>query len=277
MVGGTVLITGAASGFGWLTARLVHERGWSVVATARRPERIPPPEGERNRWLALPLDVTDASSVREAVGASLARFGSLDAVVNNAGISTFCSAEEEEEGALRGVFETNFFGAVRVTRAVLPLFRERGKGRVIFVSSQWGRTGVPAFSAYCASKFALEGFAESLFHETAPFGIAVTLVEPGAFDTGFASRSLAVSPRVTDPASPYGTLYRALGESFSRERNPTGEPVAEAILRVLEAPDPPLRVVVGKEAGFWAEARFRAGEEAFLRRLAREKGWRRSR
>lgn len=271
---GTVLITGAATGFGWLTARLAHRQGWKVAATARRPERIPPPDGGGDRWLALRLDVTDGASVEGALAAALKRFGSLDAVVNNAGISTFCSAEEEDGEDLREVFETNFFGAVRVTREVLPHFRSRGAGHVVFVSSQWGRTGVPAFSAYCASKFAVEGFAEALFHEVAPHGIAVTLVEPGAFDTGFGSRSLTVSPRVTDPRSPYRRLYRKLGESFARERNPTGEPVAEAILGVLSQPAPPLRVVVGEEARAWSAARFREEEEAFLGRLAREKGWR---
>lgn len=272
-MGGTVLITGAATGFGWLTARLAHERGWNVAATARRPEHIPSPEGGWDRWLALPLDVTEGAQVKSALEATLQRFGTLDAVVNNAGISTFCSAEEEDEENLRGVFETNFFGAVRVAREALPHLRRHGAGRVVFVSSQWGRTAVPGFSAYCASKFALEGYAEALFHEAAPLGVAVTLVEPGAFDTGFASRSLAVSPRVTDPRSPYRRLYRALGESFARERNPTGEPVAEAILAVLSRPDPPLRVVVGEEARRWSAERFRE-EEAFLRRLAREKGWR---
>lgn len=273
-MGGTVLITGASTGFGWLTARLLYERGWKVAATARRPERIPSPEGGADRWLALELDVTDGETVREAVAAVFGRFGSLDALVNNAGISTFCSAEEENEEALRKVFETNFFGAARVTREVLPHLRARGAGRVVFVSSQWGRTGVPGFSAYCASKFALEGYAEALFHEAAPHGITVALVEPGAFDTGFGSRSLAVSPRVTDPRSPYRGLYQNLGQSFARERNPTGEPVAEAILGVLTHPAPPFRTVVGEEAGAWASIRFRREEEAFLRRLAREKGWR---
>ncbi|MGC8764123.1 MAG: SDR family oxidoreductase [Acidobacteriota bacterium] len=271
---GAVLITGAATGFGSLTARLAHQRGWKVAATARRPERVASPQEARERWLVLALDVTDEGSVKKAVAAAIERFGSLSAVVNNAGISTFCSAEEEEEEALRDVLETNFFGAARVTRELLPHFRARGAGRVVFVSSQWGRTGVPGFSAYCASKFALEGYAEALFQETAPQGIAVTLVEPGAFDTGFGARSLSVSPKVTDPRSPYRRLYRALGESFARESNPTGEPVAEAILDVLSAPAPPLRVVVGEEARAWSEARFRPEEEAFLGRLAREKGWR---
>jgi NAD(P)-dependent dehydrogenase (short-subunit alcohol dehydrogenase family) len=214
----SILITGASSGFGLLTARLALSRGWRVAATARRPEAIgiePSPD-----FLRLRLDVTDGESVREAVRVALAAFGALDAVVNNAGMAVHCMAEEVPEEALRRQLDTNFFGAVAVTRAVLPHMRERRTGQFVFVSSDWGRTGIPGYSGYCASKFALEGWVESLFHEVSGFGLGVTLVEPGAFDTGFAAE---IADASRDPASPYRALYRTVDEGFEAEgKAPTG-------------------------------------------------------
>ncbi len=269
-----VLVTGASSGFGLLTARLCHARGWNVVPTARDVSRIPPPPSDPGRWLPLRLDVTDQASVAAATESALEGFGALDAVVNNAGIGHFSSAEEAAPAALRRVFEVNFFGAVAVTRAVLPSMRARRRGRIVFVSSQWGRTGVPGFSGYCAAKFALEGWAEALAHEVRPFSVAVRLVEPGAFDTGFGGRSLSVGEAVGDAESPYAGLYGRLRARFASERNPTGEAVAEAIFDALSREgDGPLRIVVGTEAEAWSRARFAPGEEEFLLSLAREKGW----
>ncbi|MEW6758781.1 MAG: SDR family oxidoreductase [Acidobacteriota bacterium] len=269
-----VLITGASSGFGLLTARLCHARGWNVVPTARDAGRIPPPPSDPGRWLPLRLDVTDPCSVAAATGSALERFGALDALVNNAGIAHFSSAEEAGPDALRREFEVSFFGAVAVTREVLPSMRARGGGCLVFVSSQWGRTGVPGFSGYCAAKFALEGWAEALAHEARPFGVRLCIVEPGAFDTGFGERSLSVGKAVGDPGSPYAGMYARLREGFASERNPTGEPVAEAIFCAVSGEgDSRLRIVVGKEAEAWSRARFAPGEEEFLLRLAREKGW----
>ena len=204
-----LLITGASSGFGELTARLALERGWAVAATARRPEAVlrgaDSPSLLRSR-----LDVTDEGSIRGSVAAARARFGRLDAVVNNAGVGVCGAAEEVPEADVRWLFDVNFFGAVAVARAALPGMREQGGGRLVFVSSDWGRVGFPAYSAYCASKHALEGWCESLSHEVRRFGVHVTLVEPGAFDTGFEERSLRQVGAVRDPGSPYAGLYRAV-------------------------------------------------------------------
>jgi NAD(P)-dependent dehydrogenase (short-subunit alcohol dehydrogenase family) len=223
--------------------------------------------------LPLRLDVTDPATVEEAVKTALGRFGSLDAVVNNAGISHFSSAEEAAPDRLRREFEVNFFGSVTVARAVLPSMRVRRGGCLVFVSSQWGRTGVPGFSGYCASKFALEGWAESLAHEIRPFGISVRLVEPGGHDTGFGERSLSMGEAVGDAGRPYAGLYTRLRAGFEAEKNPTGEPVAEAVLRAASEEDGPLRVVVGAEAEAWSRARFAPEEDRFLAELARAKGW----
>jgi NAD(P)-dependent dehydrogenase (short-subunit alcohol dehydrogenase family) len=265
----SILITGASSGFGLLAARLALARGWRVAATARRPEAIglePAPD-----LLRLRLDVTDPETVREAVRVALAAFGALDAVVNNAGMAVYGMAEEVPEEALRRQLDANFFGAVAVTRTVLPHMRERRAGEFVFVSSDWGRTGIPGYSSYCASKFALEGWVESLFHEVSGFGLGVTLVEPGAFHTGFRAE---ITHAARDPASPYAALYRAVGEGFDEEgRAPTGEPVAEAIMRAASGEEPRLRVPVGEDAMNWSAARFRDSEEEFIAGLARRYGW----
>ncbi len=262
-----MLITGASSGFGLMTARLALARGWRVAAAARRPIPLNPSAG----LLPLGLDVTDGAAVSRAVQEAIEAFGTLDAVVNNAGMAKFGTAEEAPEAALRLELDTNFFGAVAVARAVLPHMRERRKGQIVFVSSDWGRTGIPGFSGYCASKHALEGWAESLFHEVLPFGIGVTLIEPGAFDTGFSSAPLAAA---SDPSSPYAALYRAIEKGFEEEgQAPAGEPVAEAILLAASGREPRLRVPVGLDATEWCAARFRDGEEEFVRQLGRRYGW----
>jgi NAD(P)-dependent dehydrogenase (short-subunit alcohol dehydrogenase family) len=257
------------SGFGLLTAELALARGWRVAATARRPEKIPLPSGRD--LLKLRLDVTEPASIEAAVAEADGLLGGLDAVVNNAGMACFGPAEEIPGKALRTEFETNFFGAVEVTRRALPGMRARGGGELVFVSSDWGRTGIPCFSGYCATKHALEGWAESLCHEVRAFGIGVTLVEPGAYATGF--QSVEVRPKATGSA--YGALVASVERGFAEEDGeaPTGEPVAEAILRAASGEEPRLRVPVGTDAIDWCSARFKDSEEEFIAGLARRYGW----
>ncbi|MGA9751591.1 MAG: SDR family oxidoreductase [Acidobacteriota bacterium] len=270
----TILITGASSGFGLLTARLALSRGWAVAAASRRPEAALLDGLGHERLLSLCMDVTDAASVRKGLRAMGERFGVPDAVVNNAGIGLLGAAEEVAPEALRRQFETNFFGAVELARAVLPAMRARGAGQLVFVSSDLGRTGAPGLSAYCATKHALEGWAESLFHEIAPFGIGVTIIEPGAFRTGFHERSMEVAAGVGDPNGPYAPLYQSLATGFfGGPEPPTGEIVAEAILRAAEGSEPRLRVPVGEDAQEWSRGRFVAEEEEFIRDLAGRFGW----
>lgn len=270
----TILITGATSGFGLLTARLALSRGWVVAAASRHPEAVPPDGTGRERLLPLRMDLSDPASVREGLRAVEERFGAPDALVNNAGIGLLGAAEEVAPEALRRQFETNFFGAVELTRAVLPAMRARRGGQLVFVSSDLGRTGAPGLSAYCATKHALEGWAESLFHEAAPFGIGVTIIEPGAFRTGFHERSMEVAAGVKDPSGPYAPLYQSLAtEFFGGPEPPAGESVAEAILLAAEGREPRLRVPVGEDAQEWARGRFVAQEEAFIRDLAGRFGW----
>src|SRR4051812_7357273 len=182
----TWFITGASSGFGTAFAEHALERGDNVVATARNPARLEALVARAPaRVLALKLDVTNAATIQPAVDAALRRFGHIDYLFNNAGFGLVGAIEETSDAELRAVLDTNFFGAVAVTRAVLPAMRARRSGAIVNVSSMGGQMSFEGVGAYSASKFALEGMSEALALEVKPFGIKVLIVEPGSFRTGF--------------------------------------------------------------------------------------------
>jgi len=201
----TVLITGASSGIGEASARYFEERGWNVAATMRSPERSAL-VGERVACIAL--DVTDAASIDVAVAQTLERFGRIDALVNNAGYAVVGPFEAASEAQIRREFDTNVLGLMRVTRAVLPLFREQRSGAIVNISSIGGRLTFPLYSVYHATKFAVEGFSESLRYELEPFGVRVRVVEPGAIKTDFYDRSMDVV--TSEPYEPL--MARAMPE-----------------------------------------------------------------
>src|SRR5690606_37623408 len=169
----TVLITGCSSGYGLETARHFHARGWTVIATMRKPDASALPASER--MVILPLDVTDPASIVAALAAA----GPIDVLVNNAGIGFLGALEATPMARTRAVFETNTFGVIAMTQAVLPQFRERGSGLIVNVTSSVTLTPIPLVSVYTASKTAIEGFTASLEHELRDLGIRVKLVEPG--------------------------------------------------------------------------------------------------
>ena len=180
----TVLITGASSGFGNLTAKKFQSEGWNVVATMRSPEK----EQELihlENVLVTKLDVTDTASIENAVSETIGKFGSLDVLVNNAGIGSNGLLEQLPEQQLLNMFETNVFGPIRVCQAVLPVMRQRKNGTIINVTSAAGYFGMPLYSAYCASKYAMEGLTESMALEYKPLNIAVKAVAPGGYGTNF--------------------------------------------------------------------------------------------
>lgn len=184
----TVLITGTSSGFGEAAARLFAERGWNVVATMRNPDagRV---LAALDNVLVTRLDVEDGASIETAIAEGLARFGRIDALVNNAGYGLFSIFEGASREAVRQQFDVNLFGVMDVTRAILPHFRANRAGTIINVSSGAGVFGAPMASLYSASKFALEGFSEGLWYELASLGIKVKVIEPGgAPATGFMAR-----------------------------------------------------------------------------------------
>jgi NAD(P)-dependent dehydrogenase (short-subunit alcohol dehydrogenase family) len=242
----SVLVTGSSSGFGLETAAALAARGWRVFATMRDPARSGPLE-KRADVEVLRLDLTDRDSVEHAVGEALERAGGLDAVVNNAGIGDAGFFEDMTDDDVRAVMETNFFGTLAVTRAVLPAMRGRGRGRIVVVSSVGAFAASPALSAYAASKWALEGWAESLAIEVAPFGIGVALVEPGTYRTGIWTAA-RISRRDGSPYTPFVEAMepriRESVERFGRDPREVGERIAG----VLEAHRLSLRNPVGPDA-----------------------------
>ena len=237
----TWLITGASRGFGQEFARAALGRGDNVAATARDVSALQALRDEHPGLLALSLDVTDSDAVPDVVTEAEERFGRLDVVVNNAGYGHFGAVEEVTDADLRDQLETNVFGAHRVARAALPGMRERGSGHIIQISSVGGVIAVPNMGAYHASKWALEALSESLAGEVARFGVHVTLVEPGWYDTDWAG----ASSRHSDPLPEYETMR----EEMAARRSATvlGNPAAaaQALLDIVDAEQPPLRVLLG--------------------------------
>jgi NAD(P)-dependent dehydrogenase (short-subunit alcohol dehydrogenase family) len=220
------------------------DRGDKVAATARNTASLSDlVDTYGDALLPIQLDVTDRDADFAAVKQAHDHFGRLDIVVNNAGYGQFGFIEELSEQDARDQFETNVFGALWITQAALPYLREQGSGHLIQVSSIGGITAFPLVGAYHASKWALEGFSQSLAQEVAPFGVHVTLIEPGGFDTDWAGSSA----RHADPLPAYDELRAAVEGERSRRWASPGNPAASAaaLLQVVDAEEPPLRVFFG--------------------------------
>jgi NAD(P)-dependent dehydrogenase (short-subunit alcohol dehydrogenase family) len=220
------------------------DRGDKVAATARNTASLSDlVDTYGDALLPIQLDVTDRDADFAAVKHAHDHFGRLDIVVNNAGYGQFGFIEELSEQDARDQFETNVFGALWITQAALPYLREQGSGHLIQVSSIGGITAFPLVGAYHASKWALEGFSQSLAQEVAPFGVHVTLIEPGGFDTDWAGSSA----RHADPLPAYDELRAAVEGERSRRWASPGNPAASAaaLLQVVDAEEPPLRVFFG--------------------------------
>jgi NAD(P)-dependent dehydrogenase (short-subunit alcohol dehydrogenase family) len=243
------LITGSSTGFGRQLAQTVIARGERVAATARNVASVAGlAEQAPDQVLSLRLDVTDQDSIRAAVDATIARFGRIDVLANNAGHGLIGALEELSDAQLRAVLDTNVFGVAAVTRAVLPHLRAQRSGHVVQLSSVGGVVGNPGHAAYATSKFALEGMSEALAGEVAPFGIRVSIVEPGPFRTEFAGRAMNFADAIPDyqetPAGMLRTRFR------SQDGNQPNDPAraAEAIVALVDRPDSPLRLPLGPEA-----------------------------
>jgi NAD(P)-dependent dehydrogenase (short-subunit alcohol dehydrogenase family) len=237
MSGRVVLVTGASSGIGLACADRLHLVGWTVIGTSRRAM------GGLG-WEAMRMDVDDDASVADGVAAILDRHGRLDAVVTCAGWGLAGAVEHTPIERAKAQFETNYWGSVRVARAALPALRASNDGRLVFMSSIGGAIGIPFQAFYSSSKFALEGYAESLAYEVAPFGVKVTLVQPGNFRTGFtdAREDVAVGP-----GDPYAEAANRAVAKMADDEQRGDEPtqVAEVVAKVLQSRRPPRRVSVG--------------------------------
>ncbi|CAN7771756.1 oxidoreductase [Variovorax sp. LjRoot290] len=272
----TWFITGASRGFGRAIAAQAVAAGDSVVATARDPQEAASSLGNDPRLMVLPLDVTNEQQARDAVAAALERFGRIDVLVNNAGYGLVGAVEEASGLEVERLFATNVFGLLNVTRAVLPAMRSRRSGHVIHMSSVGGYSASSGFGIYCASKFAVEGIAESMRLELAPLGVRVTLVEPGYFRTDFLHRqSLALAARTIDDYAPLLDDVRAFAVGADGQQPGDPERLAAALREVIESDDPPLRLALGPDAVRRIEDKHRAvaAEVAAWRHLAMGTGF----
>jgi NAD(P)-dependent dehydrogenase (short-subunit alcohol dehydrogenase family) len=260
----SVLITGATDGLGRAAALLLAERGYQVFAAGRSAEKRAQLDilaRERNLPLeTLEMDVTDDLSVKRAVAAILTRTAAIDVLINNAGFGYYAAVEDLRIEDLRKQFETNVFGVVRVTQAVLPAMRARGNGRIINISSVAGKIAPPLFGAYSASKFALEGLTDALRLELYSFGIEAILIEPGYIPSGFQKISGELSEAYFHAAAsgPYAEVYASAARSTERghqSSRATPEDFARVVLQAIENPRPNPRYTVTVLAGItrWAK------------------------
>ncbi len=242
-------ITGCSTGFGKELAKLVLAQGWRAVVTARNPDQLRDlVSGYQESALGLALDVTDRHQIAEAVRQAEEKFGHIDVLVNNAGYGYLAAIEEGEDDQVRKMFETNFFGLVALTNAILPGMRKRRSGRIVNFSSIGGLTSFAATGYYHATKYAVEGLSESLSIELAPLGIKVLIVEPGPFRTDWAGRSLLESKTVIDDYD--ATAGQRRRQSRERSGKQQGDPArgAQAILEAVASDNPPLHLLLGKPA-----------------------------
>jgi NAD(P)-dependent dehydrogenase (short-subunit alcohol dehydrogenase family) len=243
------LITGCSTGFGRELAKLVLERGWRAVVTARDPSTLTDlTEGYPENALALQLDVTNRKQIEDVVAQSKQKFGRIDALVNNAGYGYLAAIEEGEDDAVRAMFETNVFGLVDMTKAVLPIMREQKSGLVVNISSIGGITSFAATGYYHGTKYAVEGISESLALEVKPLGIDVLIVEPGPFRTNWAGPSIKQSATRIDAYAQ--TAGERRKQTEARSGNQAGDPVraAQAIIDAALSDTPPLRLLLGRAA-----------------------------
>jgi NAD(P)-dependent dehydrogenase (short-subunit alcohol dehydrogenase family) len=269
----TVLITGCSSGFGEASVRRFADAGWNVVATLRNPEHA---SGFPHGVVTTRLDVQDAASIDAAVQATVERFGGIDVLVNNAGFGLSGFFETVPRAKIQEQFDVNVFGLMDVTRAVLPHMRGRKQGVIVNVTSGAGVFGLPMVSLYAASKFAVEGFSESLMHEVAPLGIAVKLVEPGGVtSTGFVRRS-ATEAAATESIADYEPLGVRAAEVFGRisryRSDSTSDEVANVIFEASTDGSDRLRYVATEGIKPWVAARRETSEETYMALMRREVG-----
>jgi NAD(P)-dependent dehydrogenase (short-subunit alcohol dehydrogenase family) len=258
-------ITGASSGFGMAFAELALERGDNVVATARSVGKLEALVVRAPaRVLAVKLDVTQDADIAPAIEATVRRFGRIDYLFNNAGYGIVGAVEETSDAELRAVMDTNFFGAIAVTRAVLPVMRAQRSGAIVNISSMGGQMSFEGVGAYSASEFALEGMSEALALEVAPFGIKVLIVEPGACRTEFGAGALRFMPV---NAAYQGVLGNVRDMMHGMDGAQPGDPAkaARAVVKALEADATPLRLQLGADS----VGAVRAHAEQLLRDLAR--------
>ena len=261
------LITGSSRGLGRAIAEAALAAGHRVAATARRPEQLDDLATRYGDQIAtIALDVTDDQAAQAAIQTALDRFGRLDVVVNNAGYGDVASVEDVSLTAFKAQVDTNFYGVLHVTKAALPVLREQGSGHIIQVSSVGDRLSTPGLSAYQSAKWAVAGFSTVLAQEVAPFGIKVTVIEPGGMATDWAGSSMSIPPISEPYEQTVGVVARYLGANAGAEESIPAK-VAHVVLDLAGRPNAPVRIVLGARA-------YRLAEEAAQALAASDEEWR---
>jgi len=259
----TVLITGSSTGFGHATAKLFTDKGWNVVATMRDVLAAGDLAGRDNVMVSR-LDVTDPASIEQTIKTSIERFGKLDAVINNAGYGQYGIFETIPEKSIQSNFDVNLFGIMNVVRAIVPVFRKQKEGLILNVSSVGGLVGLPSISIYISTKFALEGFTESLSYELASQNIVVKMVEPGGGDTAFHTRAakLNTGDGGIDSYGPFlERANAALGKLAKRMATP--ERIAAVIYGAVTDSTKRLRYLAGDDVKHFVKARRKSSDEDY--------------
>ena len=260
MMSKTIIITGASRGFGKLWAEALLQRGHKVAATARDTKTLDDLVAKYgDAVLPIKLDVNDREASFEAIDKVVKHFGRIDVLINNAGYGLFGTVEETTEQEARAQMETNFFGLLWLSQAVLPVMRQQKSGHIIQVSSILGLVTLPVLGLYNASKFAVEGLSETLASEVKDFGINITLIEPNGFTTDWGGASAFQTEHMNE--------YNDVKEAFEKSADPDsfGKPEAtvEAILKVIDSENPPLRLLLGKVAYPFIKAVYEQRLESF--------------
>jgi NAD(P)-dependent dehydrogenase (short-subunit alcohol dehydrogenase family) len=242
-------ITGTSQGFGRELVRATLQRGDSVIATSRSPQAVAAAfPAQKDRLLTASMDLRDPKQISSVVEQAVARFGRIDVLVNNAGYGVTGAVEEASEKEIASLYDTNVFGLLRVTRAVLPHMRQQRSGHIVNISSIGGLAGMPGWGIYNSTKFAVEGLSEALAAELAPLGIGVTIVEPGPFRTEFLGGSLVKAANTLPDYE--ATAGKTRASALERNGKQQGDPAlaADAIVQAVTSPDPPLHLLLGRFA-----------------------------
>jgi len=248
------LVTGGARGLGRAIVETLLAAGHRVAATARKPERLAEfVERYGDRILALGLDVGDEAACIAAVDSTVARFGRIDRLVNNAGYGETAAVEDATSSAFRAQIDTNFYGVVSMSKAALPHMRRQGSGHIFQMSSLGGRMGTPGLSAYQSAKWAVGGFSTVLAQEVAPLGIKVTVLEPGGMRTDWAGASMHIPP-VSAPYAPTVGAFVAMLQTYAGKEPTDPAKVARLLMQLAAMEEPPVRLLVGGDAVQYAAA-----------------------
>ncbi|MDQ6668039.1 MAG: SDR family oxidoreductase [Thermoproteota archaeon] len=266
------VVTGSSSGIGYETSLTLSRNGFLTYATMRnlnKKENIKSlAEKEKLPLKMIELDVTDDGSVKNAIQSIKGEANRIDVLVNNAGYGVNGAFEDLAMEEIRAQYETNLFGVIRVTQAVLPIMRKQKSGIIVNISSGAGRFGYPGGSAYVSTKFAIEGLSESMAYELEPFGIRVVLVEPGVIRTNFVN-SMVAAKKSQDPNSPYSQLMQNVATNFQQmlEGGSSSDVVAKVVLKAVTSENPSLRYLAGKDVETWLDGKRNMSDEEFYKMM----------